>query len=340
MAASTTSGQPKPASGGPLAAARKSLMRTFGFTKGYNLAIFLIFGGLTALFSVYRLRAISLDFFCIPGNSIPGECLHYSLPGRYQTGIWLHLASVLPASLLALTQFVPAIRRRALNVHRYAGYAVWVLSISGSVGMIMLVDKAAGGSLETQAIAYVLTALFLGSTYRAYTAIRELRIDQHREWMLRAWIYAWCIVTMRPIFILLALAASKLGNFHLALPCDKIEYVLANAQVPDPNITLAGTFPDCAAYLSGADPAKMTVVRANLRGSIVERTAALNMSFGTATWVALIIHAVLLELYLHYTAEEDQRLKKVSHQKRLAAGLINPTEVAAVDGSNGDKKTS
>ncbi|KAJ1328237.1 DUF2306 domain-containing protein [Microdochium nivale] len=321
--------------GGPLVAARKKLMGITGFTKGYNLAIWLVFGSLTALFSMYRMPSISINHFCVPGNSIPGDCVNYDLPSRHRTGIWLHLASVLPASLLALTQFVPAIRRRALNVHRYVGYTVWTLSITGSVGMFMLLDEAAGGHVETQAIGAVLTFLFLASTLRAVVAIKQLRIDQHRAWMLRSWIYAWCIVTMRPIFILLALAISKFGNFHVALPCHKIEYVLANAKVPDPNITLAATFPDCTPYMSGADPAKMAIVRANLLGSIVERTAVLNMSFGTATWIALVIHAVLVELYLNYTPDEALRLKKYSHTRRVAAGLVKPDTV-----TDDDKKSS
>lgn len=274
------------------------LWRITGFKKGYNLAIWLGFGSLAALFSMYRMPSISINHFCVPGNSIPGDCVNYDPPGRHRTGIWLHLASILPASLLALTQFLPAIRAYNINIHRFVGYTVWTLSVAGSVGLFMLLDEAAGGHVETQAIGVVLTCLFLGSTIRAAVAIKQLHIDQHRAWMLRSWIYAWCIVTMRPVFILLALAASKLGNFHVAMPCYKIEYVIANAKVPDPNITLATTFPDCAAYISNTDPTKMAIVRANLLGSVVERAAVLNMSFGTATWIAIVIHAVLVELYV------------------------------------------
>ncbi|KAH7028185.1 uncharacterized protein B0I36DRAFT_351600 [Microdochium trichocladiopsis] len=324
---------------------QRFLSRTLGFTKGYNVALFLVLGGLTALFSAYRLPSISLSHFCTPGNSIPGECFTYQFPGRHQTGIVLHLASILPASLLALLQFVPAIRRRAIAVHRYAGYAVWLLSFTGTAGIFMLLDKAAGGNWDTQAV--VLSSMFLGATFRAYQTIRQLHIDQHRAWMLRAWVYAWCIVTMRPVFIASAILVSKLGTFYSAQPCDKIEYILATTRLQDPNVTLAGTFPECAAYVSGANPASMAVVNANLRGNIIEKTAALNICFGTSTWICLFLHAALVEVYLHYTSDEDQRLKKVSHQKRLQAGLIKPAEVpaqvaasAAVEGLPEDKKTA
>jgi len=273
-----------------------------GFTQGYNTALFLVLGGLTALFSATRLPSISLNSFCKPGNSIPGECFHYEVPGRHQTGLWLHLSSILPASLLALVQFVPAVRRRALNVHRYAGYVVWVLSVSGTVGMFMLIDKAAGGFFETWAVAVVLSVMFLGATFRAYQTIRALRIDQHRAWMLRAWVYAWCIVTMRPVLIICAIIVSKLGPFYSAQPCDKIEYILAHAKWPNPNITLSNNFPSCTGYAAGVDPTGMSIVKANLFGNVAERASAINIVFGSATWICMVMHAVLVEFYVRYRA--------------------------------------
>lgn len=302
MAATTTT------SGKPSGGVRRVLSRTLGFTQGYNTALFIVLGGITALFSIARLPAISLNIFCKPGNSIPGECFHYEVPGRHQTGLWLHLSSILPGSLLALVQFVPAVRRRALNVHRYAGYAVWVLSVSGTVGMFMLLDKAAGGFFDTWAVAVVLSTMFLGATFRAYQTIRELRIDQHRAWMLRAWVYAWCIVTMRPVLITCAIVVSKLGPFYSAQPCGKIDYALAHAKWPNPNITLSNDFPSCTGYAAGVDPTGMSIVKANVFGNVVERASAINIVFGSATWICMVLHAVLVELYVSFCAPSPSKV--------------------------------
>lgn len=48
------------------------------------------------------------------------------------------------------------------------------------------------------------------------------------------------------------------------------------------------------------------------------------MSFGMAIWVALWLHAIGIEIYLHLTPKEAERLRKVSYQRQLEAGWQSP----------------
>lgn len=63
------------------------------------------------------------------------------------------------------------------------------------------------------------------------------------------------------------------------------------------------------------------------------------MSFGMALWVALWLHAVGIEVYLHLTPREAERLRKVSYQRQLEAGLKNPGSAGLTSDKLGDAVT-
>lgn len=52
--------------------------------------------------------------------------------------------------------------------------------------------------------------------------------------------------------------------------------------------------------------------------------AAFTSSFGSASWIAVVLHLLLAELYLHLTPAEAERLRRVSYQRQLEAGMKNP----------------
>ena len=58
-----------------------------------------------------------------------------------------------------------------------------------------------------------------------------------------------------------------------------------------------------------------------------EKAALLNMIFGVSGWLASVVHLILVEVYLNYTKDEDERLKKVSIVRRKAAGLEGSMKV-------------
>lgn len=98
-------------------------------------------------------------------------------------------------------------------------------------------------------------------------------------------------------------------------PCAKIAFTFNDDQ------RTASLYPECAAYLNGTSPNQQAAVHASFGTTGVETGAALNMTFGTALWVALALHAFGVELYLHLTPREAERLRNVSYQRQVEAGI-------------------
>jgi hypothetical protein len=101
----------------------------------------------------------------------------------------LHLAGVLPASILAVFQFTPFIRHRWITIHRIFGYAAMLLYLVGFTGALMIARRAFNGGIDVQAwvgfAGFAILACFALSIYN----VKQLQIEQHRAWMLRGWFY-------------------------------------------------------------------------------------------------------------------------------------------------------
>jgi hypothetical protein len=170
--------------------AMRKVYNPLGFAKGYNFILFTIFFSALMGFSLRSMPLLNCSrAICPPEDKAPsGECF-YERSGLGKVGIIMHLAGILPASVLLCWQFLPVIRHKALIVHRINGYLVIVLSMVGSVGALLLARHAFGGGLEVQVAVGFLFIAFIGSTTLAYINIKRLQIEQHRAWMLRAWFY-------------------------------------------------------------------------------------------------------------------------------------------------------
>ena len=76
------------------------------------------------------------------------------------------------------------------------------------------------------------------------------------------------------------------------MPCTKINSVLG------PDMTV-NTYPDCINFFNGTNKAQQVVVTANFNSlNPMEIGASLDISFGAAGWLALWIHAILIEFYV------------------------------------------
>ena len=83
--------------------------------------------------------------------------------------------------------------------------------------------------------------------------------------------------------------------------------------------------------------------------------AALNISFGAAVWLALFIHAVGIEIYvrqtpavslcctannsvlqIRLTSAEGERLREVSYQRQVEAGMKHPGRAGLTADKLGD----
>jgi uncharacterized membrane protein len=165
-----------------------------GFSKGYNFILWFILDG--AMFGFCLSRLMYLDFdgkFCATDGganaAAPGECYTYKSKTSYLVGIKLHLFTIIPAGLLVCFQFVPKIRHKLILFHRINGYIVILLSIVGTAGALMIARVSFAGGLSSQILCGLLAIMFLGSLGLALYNIKMLQLEQHRAWMLRAWIY-------------------------------------------------------------------------------------------------------------------------------------------------------
>lgn len=166
------------------------------FSDTRHFAAWAVLCGSLAAFSLIHLRYVDLDgVFCRDGGLIPpngaapGECFYFLGLWPARLGLLVHLALILPASLLACMQFVPRIRRRAARVHRVGGRVSMVLALIGAAGALPTMPNAFGGDLPSQVAGYLMTFVFVGTQLAAYWHIKHRRVDQHRAWMMRSWSY-------------------------------------------------------------------------------------------------------------------------------------------------------
>jgi hypothetical protein len=304
----------------------RRIYQPLGFTRAYNFWLWLIFGGALTGFVLARLSYLNFSQNMCPssgpsptGNSAaPGECYYYLNFTRYKIGILLHLAGVLPASLLAVLQFTPFIRRRWMMLHRIGGYAALLLYVVGWVGALMITRHSFGGGLDVQVSVGLLGIGVLGCFIVSYINVKRLQIEQHRAWMLRGWFYAGTIITSRLITFIVAQIINGQG-YYSVWTCAKIAATIADAS----NLTFS--YPSCKAFVDGSNLEAVSLVEATFAvGDTANTGAALNVVFGMALWLSMAMHAFGVEVYLHLTPKEAQRLRQVSYQRQLEAGMRNP----------------
>ncbi|KAG8730216.1 hypothetical protein FRC10_002977 [Ceratobasidium sp. 414] len=143
----------------------------------------------------------------------PGEG-HYTLQGIYKPALLVHIGTILPAGIFAITQFIPQIRYKALIMHRVIGYVTLFLLLIGTVTGFILGRRTFGGDIAIQTGVVFLGVLVLVSASLAYYSIKQLQIDQHRKLMLRTWFYAGSIITLRVVMIIVAQIVAAIDQYH------------------------------------------------------------------------------------------------------------------------------
>jgi hypothetical protein len=175
----------------------RRIYNPIGFSKGYNFILWFIFGGALLGFALSRLMYLNIDgILCSKtpshgAGAVPGECYYYK-SGIGRAGIVMHLGGILPASILVVLQFVPAIRHKMLLFHRINGYGVIFLASVGTLGAFMIARNSFGGGLDVQTHIGLSGLIFVSCLALSYYNIRRLQIEQHRAWMLRGWVTVCC----------------------------------------------------------------------------------------------------------------------------------------------------
>jgi len=98
--------------------------------------------------------------------------------------ISLHIVGAILALALGPFQFLPQLRNRYLNVHRWTGRIYLFGVLAGGSGGLYLALFSYGG-LVTHFGFGSLAVLWLATGMLAYRAIRARRIEEHRHWMTR-----------------------------------------------------------------------------------------------------------------------------------------------------------
>ncbi len=102
------------------------------------------------------------------------------------------------------------------------------------------------------------------------------------------------IITLRIIMIIMANVISSTGEYYAYRPCAQINYTLGENRTR----TL---YPSCEPFYTGQNPDQYVLIPAKIGGqgtNAATTAAALDESFGAAFWLALVLHAVGIEVYV------------------------------------------
>lgn len=93
--------------------------------------------------------------------------------------------------------------------------------------------------------------------------------------------------------ILAATIISISGGYYATMPCGKVDFILNDEK------TTVQRYPECAAYYDGSKPDQYAIVPANMSGlDGAQAGAALLLCAGASIWLALVLHAVGVEIYV------------------------------------------
>ncbi|KAL9618942.1 MAG: hypothetical protein Q9160_006406 [Pyrenula sp. 1 TL-2023] len=293
-------------------------------------------------FSLARLQYLNVSGTAkssFANGASPGEWYWYRT-GIYRIGITLHLATILPAGLLMIWQFIPVIRHKFLLFHRLNGYAIILLTLLSNIGVLMIVRRSFGGTIETQTATGVLVILTTTSLCLAYYNIKRLQIDQHRAWMLRAMFYLGTIITLRLIMLLSALIITRTGPYYTTRTCAEISFMhrddssSSSSSSTAPNLT--ALYPQCTSPNTTSSETHIPIPASFPSPNVEEIGASLGLSFGMAMWLATLIHLIGVEVYLGLTPREGNRLRQVSYERQMERGMKDPGNAGLTSWRVGD----
>lgn len=239
----------------------------------------------------------------------------------------MHLAAVIPIGFLLPWQFLPVIRHKFLIFHRINGYLLILFLLFCCTGAILVGPGALGGTIETRFLIGVLTITTVGSALMAWINIKRLQIDQHRAWMLRCWAYAFNIISLRLIQMAAFPIISRMASFHSAMTCSRIDSAFSLIQ---PGMAVL-FYPECEGNM-GAYIAVLADMYPEPTAEGIPRldriAAAAQCTFALSGFVALLLHAFVVEVYLHLTPAEGDRLKRISYERQLERGWKVPGDAS------------
>jgi uncharacterized membrane protein len=140
----------------------------------------------------------------VTANAPPGA---EGFEERYYAHPYLTLVHIFVGSLfmvLGPVQFWPAVRNRWIRYHRWAGRVWMIAALVGAISAMLFVPMLpVFGNFSARVAVSFASLLFLICLATGYVRIRQRRIAQHREWMIRTLAIGLGISTFRVILPLL-----------------------------------------------------------------------------------------------------------------------------------------
>ncbi|QRV72653.1 hypothetical protein RhiJN_00667 [Ceratobasidium sp. AG-Ba] len=235
VASDTSLGTQQNDSPGRIRRVYRRVSSNLGFKERFSLSFFILFGG--ALFGFCMSRLLMLAPSNVVTKTVPGEWYWYR-QALYKPNIFMHIYMSIVGGTLAIFQFIPAIRRRKIILHRINGYIVFFTLIPGSVAGSIVARRAFGGDLNSEAAYYTL-GFMIGPAGMLGIYFARVNVALHREWMLRTMSYSGSVITARIITLMARAIISAIGTYHAMWRCDEITFLIQDSSV------IKESFPVC-----------------------------------------------------------------------------------------------
>ncbi|KAJ7020728.1 hypothetical protein C8F04DRAFT_285916 [Mycena alexandri] len=212
---------------------------------------------------------------------------------KYKVNLFIHIYLSTLGGIGALFQFLPAIRRKKMILHRLNGYGVLSCLIVGNICGAIVARRSFGGELNVQSAYYALGLMIvLSGSIGLFYVKKDTR--RHRKWMLRMVVYFASAISGRLIMFAAASIITRIGTYYSIWRCDEVINLLGDSAV------LQSPHPRCAA--AGADLASVWVaVHSSVHDGPLYYASALRATHGMGLWIALLMHVVAVEFYIQET---------------------------------------
>jgi uncharacterized membrane protein len=115
----------------------------------------------------------------------------------WRIAFYIHISSSLLVIAVGPFQFIPALRKQNIALHRTLGklYVFNILLLAAPSGLYMA--YFANGGFWAATGFFILSWLWFLSTYQAYKAIIDHKLTLHQHWMVHSFALSFSAVTLR-----------------------------------------------------------------------------------------------------------------------------------------------
>ncbi|KAG8993644.1 hypothetical protein FRB94_010495 [Tulasnella sp. JGI-2019a] len=281
----------------PLSNVYWSISGIMGFREKWSLLLFFIFGG--ALSAYCLARAEFFNWNRLQDLMSTGEWYLYR-PEPYKGALIFHIYSSIFAGFWAPWQFIPAIRRQKMHLHRLNGYLTLILLIPSTVAGAVIARRAFGGAVDIQAANYAQGILIVFAAIKGYSHVKT-NTRKHRKWMLRTVAYLAASVTAKLTKLIASKIVSDVGSYYTIWTCAEVQFLQSIGKgVPD----FAAAYPSCN---TDGDLSKIHLaIHASTVETPVNEGSAIREVSAMVLFVALLIHSLGIEIYIRASESRNQ----------------------------------